>query len=143
LPGDNLNTNFHAELRAFTTAQAWLLGFQLPSYAPGPQPRCKGIWSVPKPGVLASSPSLASPVWSRFIRHGPIREPECRQIWLARRLRPVTIKIKTLAAQNTEFWSAFSLIQFKSVCTQIGGSACVLPSAGRLRSAIRASTLSL
>ena len=40
---------------------------------------------------------------------------------LARRLRPVTIKIKTLAAQNTEFWSAFSLIQFKSVCTQIGG----------------------
>jgi hypothetical protein len=49
-----------------------------------------------------------------------MREPECRQIWLARRLRPVTIKIKTLAAQNTEFWSAFSLIQFKSVCTQIG-----------------------
>jgi hypothetical protein len=50
LPGDNLNTHF----RAFTTAQAWLLGFQLPSYAPDLNPAAKGSGPCPGP---ASSPA--------------------------------------------------------------------------------------
>ena len=35
---DNLNVHLRAELRAFTTAQAWLRVFQLPSYAPDLNP---------------------------------------------------------------------------------------------------------
>ena len=47
------------------------------------------------------------------------------------RLGPVTAK--TLAAQNTEFWTASSfdpsLIRLKSACTQIGGFARYRPTA--------------
>jgi transposase len=35
---DNLNVHLKAELRAFTSAQAWLQVFRLPAYAPDLNP---------------------------------------------------------------------------------------------------------
>ena len=67
-----------------------------------------------KPGVLAT---LAHLVQAHTVR------PEARAGMPtdlpARRLGPVTIK--TLATQNSEFWTTSFMIRFKSVRTQIGG----------------------
>ena len=51
---DNLNVHLRAELRAFTTAQAWLRVFQLPSYAPDLNPVEMGL---PQCELRRSSPS--------------------------------------------------------------------------------------
>ena len=66
---DNLNVHLHAELRAFTSAQAWLHVFQLPSYAPDLNP-VEGIWSVLKRGVLANLAVATFAQLIQVIRHG-------------------------------------------------------------------------
>jgi transposase len=66
---DNLNVHLRAELRAFTTAQAWLRVFQLPSYAPDLNP-VEGIWSVLKRGVLANLAVASFAHMVQVIRHG-------------------------------------------------------------------------
>ena len=66
---DNLNVHLRAELRAFTTAQAWLRVFQLPSYAPDLNP-VEGIWSVLKRGVLANLAVASFAHLVQVIRHG-------------------------------------------------------------------------
>jgi hypothetical protein len=73
---DNLPVHLRAELRAFTSAQAWLRVFQLPSYAPDLNP-VEGIWPVLKGGVLAN---LAAASFSRLlqvIRHG-LKKIQCQ-----------------------------------------------------------------
>ena len=66
---DNLNVHLRAELRAFTTAQAWLRVFQLPSYAPDLNP-VEGIWSLLKRGVLANLAITAFAQLIRVVRRG-------------------------------------------------------------------------
>jgi hypothetical protein len=66
---DNLNVHLHAELRAFTSAQAWLRVFQLPSYAPDLNP-VEGVWSVLKRGVLANLAVASFAHLIQVIRHG-------------------------------------------------------------------------
>ena len=66
---DNLNVHLRAELCAFTTAQAWLRVFQLPSYAPDLNP-VEGIWSVLKRGVLANLAVASFAHMVQVIRHG-------------------------------------------------------------------------
>jgi hypothetical protein len=66
---DNLNVHLRAELRAFTTAQAWLRVFQLPSYAPDLNP-VEGIWSVLKRGALANLAVASFAHLLQVIRHG-------------------------------------------------------------------------
>src|ERR1022692_1125273 len=57
---DNLNVHLRAELRAFTTAQAWLRVFQLPSYA-RTSTRWKGSGPCSSAASWPTSPSPASP----------------------------------------------------------------------------------
>ena len=66
---DNLPVHLRAELRAFTSAQAWLRVFQLPSYAPDLNP-VEGIWSVLKGGVLANLAAASFSHLLQVIRHG-------------------------------------------------------------------------
>jgi hypothetical protein len=58
-----------AELRAFTSAQAWLRVFRLPAYAPDLNP-VEGIWSLLKRGVLAKLAVASFAGLVQVLRHG-------------------------------------------------------------------------
>ena len=73
---DNLPVHLRAELRAFTSAQAWLRVFQLPSYAPDLNP-LDGIWSVLKRGVLANLAAASFSHLLQVIRHG-LKKIQCQ-----------------------------------------------------------------
>jgi hypothetical protein len=66
---DNLNVHLKAELRAFTSAQAWLQVFRLPAYAPDLNP-VEGLWSVLKRGALANLAAASFGHLVQVIRHG-------------------------------------------------------------------------
>jgi DDE superfamily endonuclease len=66
---DNLNVHPRAELRAFTSAQAWLRVVRLPAYAPDLNP-VEGIWPVLKRGVLANLALASFAHLVQVLRHG-------------------------------------------------------------------------
>ena len=72
---DNLNVHLHAELRAFTSAQAWLRVFRLPVVRPGPQSGGRASGPVLKRGVLANLAVASFAHLVQVIRHGLKKDP--------------------------------------------------------------------